>query len=264
MDKYDLLKQRIESYLEMPDFIDDEYQISAASLIEMLKKRFNLLKDETIVNRIKDDIEKSMKQPKKIHLFKSKEDDEKSEKCVIEYSANLEKSKLHIWRYGIGSFDILKDCDSNELYFETPYSTRVDTELVRKHYDEIMEIFSLCEYFTSLVDGSINEHHSDKNPNFKPQVFSDGFLDIKIKYTDDGKVTSSIAVSREADPDKVCARVWLNRKTLNEILKENKDIIIRKIPIDIDELNKVCRQIYDEEHQIKPKVKVLQNNSFKK
>ena len=265
MDKYDLLKQKIESYLEMPDFIDNEYQISASSLYEMLKKRFSLLADETILNRIKDDIKKSMEQPKKFRLFKAKEtEDEINMRCEIEYSANLETSKIYLWRSGIGSFDILKDCDSNELYFEARFASRIDTELVRRHYDEIMEIFSLCEYFTTLVDGSIKEDDSRKNPNFKPQVFSDGFLVITIKYTDDGKVTSSIAVSKDADPDNVSARVWLNRKTLNEILKENKDIIIRKIPIDIDELNSVSRQIYDEEHQIKPKVKVLQNNSFKK
>ena len=61
MDKYDLLKQKIESYLEMPDFTDDEYQISTSSLCEMLQKRFSLLADKTIINNIKDDINKRCK-----------------------------------------------------------------------------------------------------------------------------------------------------------------------------------------------------------
>ena len=261
MDKYDLLKQKIESYLEMPDFIDNEYQISASSLYEMLKKRFSLLSDKTIINNIKADIKKKYKTPKKFGLFKTKEETEFH--TSVEYSANLKRSILNIWQYRMCNFSVIKDCDSNEIYFENALGCNIDSEIVRRHYDEIMELFSLCEYFTTLLGGSIRQRNSENNPNFKPQIFSDGFLNVTITYSDRGEVSTEITISKDADPDNVCARIWLNRKTLNEILKENKDIIIKKIPIDIDELNCVSRQIYDEEHQIKPKVKVLQNNSFK-
>ena len=265
MDKYDMLKEKIDSYFEMPDFISNEYEISAYKLYNMVKNRFSLLSDNSLLDKIKNEINKEYK-PSIFNLFKDK--NELHSQCSnIYYLANLKSSAIAIdfrllnykdickkWR----TISVLKDRDSNELYFGKYSETgEYAKNLVLKYYDEFMEIFNLCEYFTSLVDGAIREGESEKNPNFKKQIFSDGFLNIELSYNEYGNVSTYISINSKSDPENVSARTYLNRQSLNEYLNNNKDILLRKIPIDIDDLNKVCRQIYDEDTKNITKSKIL-------
>ena len=74
-------------------------------------------------------------------------------------------------------------------------------------------------------------------------VFTDGFLTISIIYGNYGQINTDITISTKEDQNSLYKREWYTRKKLSDIVSENSDEILKKIPINIADLNTSCQEI---------------------
>ena len=148
--------------------------------------------------------------------------------------------------YGQGKhpekFTILKDFNDNDIYFSE--DTKPDKNFVTKYYDDIIYIFDTLEVFAKLTKSDIGI--SKENYNLKPMVFSDGFLTLTIAFDTLGKVTTNISINKTEDASQIYKRNWYTRKSLSEIVSENNDEILRKIPININNIDPKYQAIINE------------------
>ena len=148
--------------------------------------------------------------------------------------------------YGLGThpetFTILKDFNDSDIYFSE--DTKPDKEFITKYYNDIMYIFDTLETFAKMTKEDIGI--TNENNNLKPLIFSDGFLTLTIKYDLTGKVSTNISINKTEDVKAIYKRNWYTRKSLSEIVSENSDEILKKIPINIKDLNSKCQSLLNE------------------
>jgi hypothetical protein len=60
---------------------------------------------------------------------------------------------------------------------------------------------------------------------------------LTIEFDTLGKVTSNISINKTEDEKEIFKRNWYTRKSLSEIILENNDAILKKIPININSID---------------------------
>lgn len=238
MDAYTKLKNEISSYLEMPDVELSENQISAFDLYKIVDAKLEELRKINFNQKIIKDINKgltlrrmgkSLTKGKVISHLKCQDVTPQcnGERASINFHFISPREPDDIWQSK--SLCICKEVGSDEIYFGSNFS---DKKFVAKYYDQISEIFSVLEDFSELYQGGVGCCGEDSK-----QVFSDGFIDVTFKYDTCGRTSISIGIKEETDPEKVYNREWFQRQSLSDYVKENGETLLRKIPVDINELN---------------------------
>ena len=257
MDKYDELKSRIDEYLRLPDVIEDKEIISAYTLYKLLYNRFYLLKHpyytSEFIKLLNEDNLEIIRKGKFFKRYIKKEPDNKCDR--IYFDSDLTKSEIQFSfrneseeMYYPNNFEICKDRNNLNMYTKfaiSYYLEKYFNKLIEKYQDRLMEIFEVLEYFSDLLQDSIKNIDS---PVYRPQVFSDGFLDISIKYYCLGDVYLDIIINKSIDIDNVQTTRYLNRETLASYLDNNADTILNKVAIEIQSLNDVSKQIIEEDY----------------
>jgi len=245
MAEYTRLRKELESYFEMSDVELNENQISAYDLYKIVNDKLHELRKIQFESTFKDEINKGFIITKKVSKLFKKEESSTGKRCTTVMTANNCKTSTITFGFSKSNhiidteyLTICRDIDSDEIYFDK-YSF-VDKAFVMKHYDCISETFNTLEEFSKLFQGGVGT-----GGNGAQQVFTDGFLEITLSYDSYGRIDTDIKIDEKEDKEDIYNRDWLKRKKLSEYVFENKETILRKIPINIDELNYTTKTIVE-------------------
>ncbi len=237
MTEYQRLETKIEKYLTRVDVKKTTNIVSVYDVYKALEDKFKELREIQLSTKLIEKINKdntSIKISGK--LFKDKEI--VYTKILDNILATTKKSTSKItFFYGKGKhpekFTILKDFNDNDIYFSE--DTTPDKNFISKYYDDITYIFDTLEIFAKLTKSDIGL--GTENCNLKPMIFTDGFLTLTISFDTLGKVTTNISINKTEDEKQIYRRNWYTRKSLSEIVSENNEKILKKIPININSID---------------------------
>ena len=223
MSEYQRLETKITSYLKRNNIKSTQNIISFYDLYKALENKFSELKEVQVNSKLIEKINKDNTIYTKI-----------LDNILATTSNNTSKITFF---YGIGShpetFTILKDFDDNDIYFDK--DTTPNKPFITKYYDDIMFIFHTLESFSEIM--KIDIGLTSENDKLKPIVFTDGFLTLKINYDVYGNVNTNISINSKEDTTGIYQREWFTRKKLSELVSENNDEILKKIPINVKDLD---------------------------
>ena len=69
---------------------------------------------------------------------------------------------------------------------------------------------------------------------------------MKISYDAYGNVNTNISINSKEDLNGIYQREWFTRKKLSELVSENNDEILKKIPINIKDLDRKYQNLVSE------------------
>lgn len=239
MDKYTELLIKVKEYIQDDNNPEIKSgQISLFNLYNILDEVFKNLYKRKESEELLKRINKENTVVKKVGSFFRKKE---IKELLVEYNSvllNYSDTEIGIVFFGTNKeqFLIEKDSDSNELY--TMYKlTDNQKEILNRHYDEILDILiSLQEYRD--ITGITNYLDS-----VKEQVFSDGFLNVKITYDYYGGIKIVINIEKSIDPDDVSIRKYVRRERIQDIIDNNKLQILKKFVVNENTLNDECQKI---------------------
>ncbi len=236
MSEYQRLESKLISYLSRDEVKRTDKVISFYDLYKLLDEKFEILRNVQLNNKLIDKInnDNTKKNKNKDFIIRNLDN-------VLATTEN-NTSKITFF-YGKGynpeTFTILKDFDDNDIYFSS--NTSPNKDFITNYYEDIISIFKTLESYAKLTKGDIGINK--ENPNLKPMVFTDGFLTISIIYGTYGQVNTDISISGKEDQNSIYKREWYTRKKLSDIVSENSDEILKKIPVNISDLNSSCKEI---------------------
>lgn len=246
MDKYTELKEILKSYLEKTDIELTKEQISAYYLYKIVDEKLEKLRNVSFDQEIIKKINKGLSL-RSIGKFFDKSNSIFYLKCQNLYvQCNMRTSILEFQfapsernlDYKRRCLDIRKEVGIDEIYFG---SKMIDKQFVTKYFDEISEIFNVLEEFSALYQGGVGNVGKDSKI-----LFSDGFFDIVFHYDSYGRTDIDISIKKEIDPENIYYRNWFERQKLSDYVEENKEEILRKIPVNMNELNYTTNTIIKE------------------
>lgn len=248
MDKYTQLLVKVKEYIQDDNNPEVENgQISLFNLYDILDKAFKELYKRKESEELLKKINEENTVVKKIGRFFKKIE---IRELLVEYdSVLLNYSDLEVGIVFFGTnreqFSIEKDLDSNELY--TRFNTLTDNqkEILNRHYDEILDILiSLQEYrdITGIMDSY--------RLSSKEQVFSDGFMNIKITYDYYGRIKIEITIEKSIDPEDISTREYARRERIQDVIDSNKLQILKKVVVDENVLEEGCQKILKREKNL--------------
>lgn len=245
MNEYQRLEQKLEGYLTRIDVKPNGNIISTYDLYKAISDKFKELRDIQVDNKLIEKINKDNTiVTTKGKIFKETEVVYTKILDNILATTKHHTSKITFF-YGIGThpetFTILKDFNDNDIYFSK--DTIPNKDFVTKYHDDIMYIFATLESFSELLNIDIG---ITENNDLKPIILSDGFLTLTIKYDSSGKVSTDITINSKEDKEGIYKRNWYTRKKLSEIVSENNDEILKKIPLNIKDLDIKYQNIINE------------------
>jgi len=242
MDKYDELKQKIESYQNLPDVEISQEKISVYDLHLLIENRLEEIRD--LRNYKKDNVEeinkgnffrRATKFLKKNPSYSDYFCTALIPQCFGNYS-NISfyfKDKKGYRNFSI--LDVCKEMGSNQIYFGR--SSIKDPEFVAQNIDYINHIFDALESAYVLFNGQ----------NEKKELLTDDFFKVDLKYERSfGRVEMSISLNKECDKEDIFNRNWATRQTLSELVNENCEMILKKISVNINELDPTTQTIVKE------------------
>lgn len=241
MDEYTRLKKALEAYFEMPDVELTDEQMSVYDLHRIVDTKLEELRKIQIDSNFVKEVNKGLVFRKIGGVFRQNktssqreclnirtESDGQTSEIVLEFSY-----KKSAW--GHYYLHICKDVDSDQIYFKDKMA---DKDFVARYYDQINEIFSVLEEFSNLYQRSIG-----RSGIIQQQVFSDHLLKVALKYDAYGRTNIFIGVKEKADPQQIYKRGWFERQTLADFVEENREVILKKIPVDISRLDYTTKTI---------------------
>ena len=237
MSEYQRLETKITSYLKRNNIKSTQNIISFYDLYKALENKFSELKEVQVNSKLIEKINKDNTIVKRTgKIFKETEVIYTKILDNILATTSNNTSKITFF-YGVGShpetFTILKDFDDNDIYFDK--DTTPNKPFITKYYDDIMFIFHTLESFSEIM--KIDIGLTSENDKLKPIVFTDGFLTLKINYDVYGNVNTNISINSKEDTTGIYQREWFTRKKLSELVSENNDEILKKIPINVKDLD---------------------------
>ncbi len=246
MDEYTRLLNEINSYFELDDIHMTTECISAFDLYKILDEKFQQLRNVISAKALQDKINSDRTVVRVIKkLFQRNEERFVESECDTICSSTKGNTAEILFSFedssrqsGCRYVHIYRDFESEEIYFDRHFK---DREFVMKYYDDIKEYFDILEEFDGLLGFNIGGF-SDSRCN---QKFSDGFMKVKLVYDNRANVSIDISIIDTEDPDDIYNREWLNRKKIADVIDERKEEVLKKIPINISDLNVTCKTIVE-------------------
>lgn len=238
MDRYDKNIKLIEDYLSRDEVIDTDEVISVYSLIQVLKEKlaplYAIKYDKEFQKKVYQLYENN--KPKNFFDFMKK----KNKGCRISSYFFDNYSKIQFEFDNGENYSICKDYDSDYYYSESN-TLKLDKIIVEECADEILHIFSILEEYSKFFKETDNFFNYDSNDGFCGSIRSyysgDVFFDL---YFSDGESLNN--------------RTWYgNRENISDLLDNNREKIIRRIPLNVKSLPKAYEQAYMDSRNIKQK-----------
>ena len=227
---YKRLNRIIDEYTKKDDVILDDKYISAYDLYHLMKNQLQALKD---IN------EKSSFIPKDYKLKITS--DINDEYINLEFVFKKEEKRTR----DIFIRRISKDIKNNTYIFKNS----ADEEFMNEFYNEIIHIFDVKkEYYDKFI----------LTDTIK--TFSDNIFDVIFSYNEFGEININVMINERKNLFMLSDRYWLLYNFISKKIKNKKIDILKKFPIEIDNLQDSMRLIvedyFDNRKQIIIKKKV--------
>ncbi len=244
MDEYEKMLAIIESYQNKEEVPFSSEVVSAYTLREILKNKLKELQDlfgssqTEKFNNNKTSLRHFGKSMRRQGFYAPM--GLKCERLSLANDGN--RSTIYfLFKKGSWSLDltfgIAKDNGSDAIYFVSQF---VSKEFVQENYDEISSIFSTLEEFSDLFSSFGGQIHPLGYRQSTEITANDDFFKATISYDNGGNVRSTVKLNVESD---ILERKWLDRKSLDDVLKENHDEILKTIPVEIKSLDSTTKKI---------------------
>jgi len=133
------------------------------------------------------------------------------------------------------SIILIKERNSDNLYF----GYHINREFVSSYYEEIMNHFYYLESLPDIINKSFNCNYAF----FKDQIYLDPFFNVELFINSMGEVNVSIFINKEVDINSIWNREWFNRISLKNYIEENKEFLLKKLYVNVNELDELLKNI---------------------
>ena len=242
MDKYLELMQLIQQYLNYPNVDSNDEIISAYDLIQVLNNGLHELREAVDRDTLKEKINKRyspLAATRKLFFKKARETGSVTDKIdFIHFESKDNKSEISVHYVSQRTASLARDFYSKDIYYKY-FNKEKDGFLISEFLEDIEAMLDALEKYSIKYQSNISLSGFGESPITKTQNFSDGFLDISIQFGHRFSIETGISINKTADPDDISKREWTNRITVADFIKENKEAILKKIPIYVRDLNPV-------------------------
>ena len=240
MDSYQILQDKITSYFERDEIKRTDEYLSIYDLYVILDQKFQKFREIQFNQKFISKIHHDRKWKRRNSLFDSKLDWKNLDDILVSTEKNTARVSFF---FGTGFhpdvFTVLRNFGGSQISFSS--TTIPDFEFVKRYQKDLEMIFDTLEEFSLLFHKNI---HSSREDSFSlPLTFTDGFLTLSILLDSYGKVSSSIEINSNYDPDSLYHREWYTRKKLSDLVEERKDELLKKIAIPVQSLDDISKQI---------------------
>lgn len=268
--EYDLLLEKICSYVTMNQVVSDSQIISMWDLYCKVNQEFEELRKIYDFTDFKEEVNLANTTYKTVGFLFKKTVPVLEHTCIfISCAGYAERSSIHFSfldntsqdEFGVftsgHSVQIHKDFDSSEPYFDKycighKFATR---EFVETHYERIMEIFTTLEKFMKLTGKPIPwTGFYEEDTELYSVHFDCDIFDIKITCQNQGGVLLNVSLNDQADPNHLYDRKWVNSNCLADFVQEHLEEILSRIPVSISTLDPVFATIVQNQNQLTKKI----------
>lgn len=268
--EYDLLLEKICSYVTMNQVVSDSQTISMWDLYCKVNQEFEELRKIYDFTDFKEEVNLANTTYKTVGFLFKKTVPVLEHTCIfISCAGYAERSSIHFSfldntfqdEFGVftsgHSVQIHKDFDSSEPYFDkycigNKFATR---EFVETHYERIMEIFTTLEKFMKLTGKPIPwTGFYEEDTELYSVHFDCDIFDIKITCQNQGGVLLNVSLNDQADPNHLYDRKWVNSNCLADFVQEHLEEILSRIPVSISTLDPVFATIVQNQNQLTKKI----------
>lgn len=242
MDKYIELMNRINTKYSGEEVEQTENIISLWDLVSILKEEMQPFYEVRLGHGLRDKINKDRNILQRMGILRRNALDNECRSAYTGISENRNEISIAFKESGStvdSSLIIIKDRDSDELYF-ADFSLK-DRDFVTKYLSEIYHTFAVLEQYVTLFP-----YEKSKGRLSIEQNFNDGVLTFTITCDTYGRVNTKVEPSVGADPDKLYKRTWYNREKVSDYVNGNAEEIMRRIPVQISELEQGFKKLVED------------------
>lgn len=261
MDKYNERKKIIDDFLEREEVIDSEEKASAYTLFNSIKEKLQPLYDINHNTEFENNMENACLKGNLVrgamialgnlrcNIHTSFNIDDNAAGIIVEFKKPEYASNI----FGFNSsntrlvYVIARKYGRKELYFPTKYYYNKDyleDSIIMDCYDEIQHTFDVLESTYAFL--------GNKYPNYEPIDKDDDTFALNMIIKDDGSFECDLEFSTD---DPIDETKFYGFKTINEIISQNQDEILKRIPIKVSSLASTFKNAYLEK---------LNNSDFQK
>lgn len=226
MDEYNRLLERLNSFLSYEEVINNGEVISAYDYINLLRKEYNKSKKVSISEDLVSRIDRGYELIQKRKNRKEKYIREIEYIESIEVFTGTKISRIRIVT-SLGETYICRYNDTKEIYMT---GHKLNDEFISKYLKEFNKLFDASEEY-------LKSHKDELDDVYNGVVcssHSDGTINIDIIYDSEEGVHHKITLND--DMEDALNKEWLLHKSLNTIINENEDKILKRIPVVIKDL----------------------------
>lgn len=246
MDRYTEIKETIDKKYIEPDGIErTEDVVSLFDLIDMLEMKFDDLRIVMKGDYLKEQINADRTILQRIGLFKKEKVINKKCTSIIS-TMGKKKTRISFGFEDKGSAAgskfvvLLKDRDSDELYFESDYFS--DKEFASKYVGEIFEMFAVLEEYAPLYPVNGKGETTAITQTLEDELFS-----VTISVYTNGSVHYTISLKKALDQDSIYNREWLSRVKLKSHVDQHALRVLDNIVVPVSTLNDVFRNVVEQD-----------------
>lgn len=242
MDKYIELMNKINAKYSGEEVEQTENIISLWDLVNILKEEMQPFYDVRLGHDLRDKINGDRNILQRIGILRRNALDNECRSAYTYMSENSNEISI-AFKTQSAAMDshlvIIKDRGSDELYF-ADFSLK-DRDFVTKYLSEIYHTFAVIEEYVTLFP-----YEKSKGRLSLEQSFNDGVLTFTVTCDTYGRVNTKVEPSKGADPDNLYKRTWYNREKVSDYVEDNTEEIMRRIPVQISELDQVYRKLIED------------------
>lgn len=252
MEKYNLIKNELDEILNSDEIDYNGTYISAYDLKYMINNKLKYLfeiiaKEETVMKSInyqkRNIIQKILRLRRSIELdgiYLNTEIEENCQKIVFLFQHySLSRNQEYIETEFYNSIIAFKSKDSNDevKFISTEKDKQEESKkFVNQNILYITDILNAMEYYNEKY----NITFSLNNINVQNQIFK--FKNFNIIF-DIGQSLNIYIMPTSQDLNNSFYKNWLTKENLTDYINRNIDELLKRIPINIYELNPFYRQI---------------------
>lgn len=234
MDNYDLLLNEIKLFLSQEEIKEQDTNVEVISLYDLysiINKELEELRNITQDSELNKKIKKSKLYTSLFNKSFSSRVAARKEDSSIDLVMYFDK---HYWT----TFTIYKDKGSDQLRLSQAKNenNKCFYNIIKKHYDLIMEILNKLENYVELLgDLTINESSYTYN-----------LFNVELNFDYNGNVKFKININKNHKLSSEYNKVWYKREIICDFVQRHQEDILKRLPISIYELTGNFKVLYEE------------------
>ncbi len=233
--KYLVIKDRINSILNERDVEEDAEVISAYDLNTQVSKTLEELRsvrvcEKKLIKKVNSD---NNPVKKASNFFKKNIEQKffpKLDNILLETNHDIAEITFifsNNWHLSIAKKFNIDERDDNKIYYDnygklSDEQIKINNEFVSKYYEDIIFMLNTMEKWDKILEMKINY-------NGKKEVFEFDAFRLEFNYDTNGDVRTKIIADK--DNESLFSRNWVGEPSIYNIIDENQDNLLKKIPI---------------------------------